>query len=298
MITVVDRIVAVAQLPHPGGEWWPDKGTRERGWTDWNTNHARKFLYHSGRYVDEHGNLVTGRLTFWGEWEGPSNCQPTGSSAPHAPAWFQVPHRGDLTSVDRPQNTDPFVFGGFLYSNCMQDRVSRDGSGRYRPTAMQGLARGSVILFGSSIARGSSRGRDFVLDTCFVVGDVIDIDAMHFEEQVGGRVPEAFVDATLKPIFKGVAERKLSLYLGMQHDPASNSAFSFFPCWPADKQLVAFPRPVLQPDGTLRDVVNPMNWRRFHLRVCDRQAAHQAWSEVRGQVESAGCKLGTYADPL
>src|ERR1700682_1990643 len=111
MVTAANnREVAVVQLPHPGGEWGPDPGLRSRGWTDWDHGHARKFLHHTGLYEDGRGNVVPGPLTFWGEWEGPSSCEPTGSSGPGMPAWFHGPRRGDLASAPRPQNTDPFIY--------------------------------------------------------------------------------------------------------------------------------------------------------------------------------------------
>jgi len=54
----------------------------------------------------------------------------------------------------------------------------------------------------SSVA-ATTLGGQFVLDTCFVVSDIVEMDNRHFAEQVAGRVPEAFMDATLRPIFKG-----------------------------------------------------------------------------------------------
>jgi hypothetical protein len=286
------RELAVVQLPHPGGEWGPDPNRNDRGWTDWNHNHARKFLQHSGLSQDERGNVVASPMTFWGEWEGPSSCEPTGSVERGMPAWFQVPRRGDLQSVPRPQNTDPFVFGSFLYSNCQQDHEWPKGSGKYRQFATSRLAVGSVILF------GSTRLGAFVLDTCFVVGDVIEIDSVHFVEQVAGRVPEAFVDATLRPIFIDVRERKLSLYLGAQHDTPTASMYSFFPCLPVGNRPVAFPRPELDLEGSLDTFVNPRSSRRFTRRRCTLETARATWTEVRSQVERTGCRLGIFADPL
>ena len=208
------------------------------------------------------------------------------------PAWFQVPQRGDLALVPRPQNTDPFVFGAFLYSNCQQDHEWPKGSGKFRRFATSRLAIGSLILFGST-----HLGR-FVLDTCFVVGNVIEIDSLHFEEQVAGRVPEAFIDATLKPIFIGVRERYLSLYLGAQLDTPASSMYSFFPCCPAGNRPVAFPRPELELEGPLGLFVNPKSSRRFTRHPCTLEAARRAWTEVRRQVERAGSSLGVFADPL
>ncbi len=282
----------MGQFPHPGGEWWPKKGTLQRDWTDWNDGHARKFLLHRGKYLDEAENAIEAVLTFWGEWEGPSECRPTGATGDGMPVWFQVPRLDDPARVLRPQNTDPFVFGGFLYSNCMQDHEWPKGTGLYRPTAMARLAPGSVVLF------GSTRAGNFVLDTCFVVADVVAIDSLRFEEQTEGRVPRALIDATLRPIFAGVGERQLSLYVGAQHG-TSTGPFSFFPCRHSESGPVAFPRPVLRPEGPLEAVLNPKSSRRFRRSPCELSHAEAAWSEVRRQVlRPDGVSLGVYADPL
>jgi hypothetical protein len=287
-----NREVAVVQFPHPRREWGPARGTLQRDWTDWNDGHGRKFLLHPGAYLDEHGSLTEGAITFWGEWEGPSTFLATGAIGDGLPAWVQIPRRGDLTNVLRPQNTDPFVFGSFLYSNCMQDHEWPKSSGIYRRTAMSRLAPGSVVLF------GSTQGGNFVLDTCFVVGEVIEIDNHHFEEQVRDRVPDALIDATLRPIFVGVGSRQLSLYIGVQYG-AGQEMFSFFPCSSNHSGPVAFKRPTLTPEGALKEALNPRSSRRFRRHVCDLSSAVAAWNEVKRQVlESDGVRLGVYAKAL
>lgn len=291
MQALASREVAVVQFPHPGREWWPDPGTLERRWTDWDHGHARKFLLHRGTLVDREGRVHQGKMTFWGEWEGPSDFRPTDQRGEGMPTWFQIPRRGRLSEVARPQNTDPFVFGAFLYSNCMQDHEWPKGSGLYRPTAMGRLAPGSVILF------GSTQAGTFVLDTCFVVAGIVEVDDRRFANQVAGRVPDAFVDATLRPAFIGVNGRALSLYIGAEH--AGAEPFSFFPCHPADDHPRPFARPPLEPEGALRPALNPRSSRRFRRYLCDEAEAAAIWSEVRRQVlESAGMCLGIHADPL
>lgn len=285
------REVAVVQFPHPGREWSPDSGATSRSWTDWEQGHGRKFLRHPGQWLDGHIPR-TGLLTFWGEWEGPSKVEPSGAAGDGMPTWLQTPSRGDLGSAPHPQNTDPFVFGAFLYSNCMQDHEWPKGTGRYRQTAVARLAPGSVILF------GSTRGGSFELDTCFVVGRVIEIDNARFEEQVAGAVPTAFLDATLRPIFMGVGERRLSLYLGADFsDPGK--PFCFVPCRPAGDRPLGFQRPRIQPLGALSDYVNPKSSRRFRRIPCDVAESEAAWHEVKRQVlDQAGLRLGIRLDPL
>ena len=55
----------------------------------------------------------------------------------------------DPRTIENPQNTDPFVFGGFAYTNCRQDYWSKRRQAR-RLTVMAHLAVGSMILFGST----------------------------------------------------------------------------------------------------------------------------------------------------
>jgi hypothetical protein len=58
------------------------------------------------------------------------------------------------------QNTDPMVFGdAFYYSNCRQHNW-RKPPNHPKPSEMQNLDLGSLILFGSMV------GGEFVLDTC------------------------------------------------------------------------------------------------------------------------------------
>lgn len=138
------------QFIHPGGEHVPDAG-RVR---TWNTGpHRRKFLCCRGAVAEIAGKSDLG---FWAEWEPPSEVIDE-IAAPLAggPRFIYRPYWVHPGSFRGLQNTDPFVFGGFYYSICRQNRSTG-------PTQLQRLLPGSVVLFGSHL-----RG-EFVLDTVFV----------------------------------------------------------------------------------------------------------------------------------
>ena len=142
--------VFVVQFPHPGPERNPGYASRQ----PWNTgDHRRKFMCCPGRYVDvdRDGSLAEAKLTFWGEWEPPSDIVerwPERGSLPrflHVPVWEHSAPKGR-------QNTDPWVFGDhFRHSNCGQQA---------RP-ALHRLTPGSIILFGSGLAKTE----EFIVDT-------------------------------------------------------------------------------------------------------------------------------------
>ena len=125
-----------------------------------------------------------------------------------------------------------------------------------------------------------------------------EIDNASFEEQVAGAVPTAFLDATLRPIFMGVGERRLSLYLGADFsDPGK--PFCFVPCRPAGDRPLGFQRPRIQPLGALSDYVNPKSSRRFGRIPCNAAESEAAWHEVKRQVlDQAGLRLGIRLDLL
>ncbi len=148
--------VLVVQFLHPGREHVPPAGASVMGWN--RGEHRRKFLRVPGRCLDGGGVVRSGVVSVWAEWEPQSRVVER--------------HRGPCTPMPRfvhepvlarpgqrvRQNTDPYVFGeSFLYSNC------RQFTSQLRPTRLQRLPLGSVVLFGSHL-----RGQ-FVLDTVLVV---------------------------------------------------------------------------------------------------------------------------------
>src|SRR5689334_11311120 len=110
----------------------------------WNNGeHGRKFLKGTGTYVRE-GFPYTGSFVFWGEWEPPSFAARLSESSDGLPGWVHEPVWKEPARRKLLQNTDPLVFGDrFLYSNCRQTHVS----------SLRNLAPGSLVVFGSKLAR-------------------------------------------------------------------------------------------------------------------------------------------------
>jgi hypothetical protein len=192
----------------------------------------------------------------------------------HEPCW-QYP---DFSGFR--QNTDPWVFGdAFLYSNCKQP--SQRG--------LQHLAPRSMIVFGSTQGVGSTEGERFVLDTVFVVGEVL---GSYSPIDADLPVPEAFRVCTIDALASGKVEdatASFTLYRGAT--PADGlGTFSFVPCLRATADSPAFPRPPVE----LPDVINPRSWRSPSGAAKDRpiEEVTAAWSEVVSQVEEAGLALG------
>jgi len=211
------------QLPHPKDEHNPRAVSRQ----PWNTGeHRRKFIRGDGRYVARDGSLGEAPLVFWGEWEAPSyviDRRPAADSLPrclHDPVWEHPKYS------DARQNTDPWVFGDcFRYSNCKQ----------FSQRALRKLARGSVILFGSTL------NREFVVDTLFVVRDSCPF--------VPNRIPpdtdDAFRICTIEALRtdKKAAGFCFTLYRGATYDTPVNGLYSFVPCRRANGERSRFHRP-------------------------------------------------------
>lgn len=149
--------VMVVQFMHPGREHVPPADRPVIGWNV--REHRRKFLRTAGRCLDNGGSIRSKRVSFWAEWEAQSRVveRHPDLSGP-MPRFVQEPILAVPQGMPVRQNTDPYVFGGsFLYSNC------RQCTAQLRPTRLQRMPPGSLVLFGAHLD-----GR-FVLDTLFVV---------------------------------------------------------------------------------------------------------------------------------
>ncbi len=283
-----DRLCFV-QFIHPGSEHEPDT-TAGRSW---NTGaHRRKFLKQPGRYLTAlDARPVASGLVFWGEFEPPtrlvkSYANPGLDKPRHLFAPVPVAfHRNDPPLM----NTDPFVFGDrFFYSICKQN--NKNG-----PTAMQRLARGSVILFGS----GQHRSQ-FAVDTVFVVADYVDWNLSNYRQRLAGVVPPEYFHATLEPIAYEMKVRSLSpsqtfrLYIGATVEKPYEGMFSFFPCLPAkDGETNGFARPVLRRAGIITD--NLTQGQRMNPQP-DAASVRALWTDAARQVLDQGLRLGVHAD--
>ncbi|HEX6237741.1 MAG TPA: hypothetical protein VFZ68_11135 [Acidimicrobiales bacterium] len=273
---------AIVQFPHPGGEHVPDSRVMP-----WNRGtHRRKFLTSPGEYVDADGGRHRDDLVFWGEWEAQSRIvtrwdrQPGLPTVLHEPCWSPPDYQPDH------QNTDPWVFGdAFLYSNCKQILPSRG-----TPTALQSLAPGSMILFGSAV------GADFVIDTLFVVAEVIG----RYQPVTAGAqlaVSGAFEACTLRPLAAydpTIASATFTLYRGAGVDTPHEDMFSFVPCRPRRDRDLRFRRPPVRLPG----VVNPRSKQAPAGAKQQRPIGDvvDAWREVVRQVRDSGLLLGTRFD--
>ena len=283
-----DRLCFV-QFIHPGLEHEPDSA----GGRSWNVEmHRRKFLQQSGRMLPAlDAKPVAGKLTFWGEYEPPTRLVKTyAKPVPDGPRFLFAPVPVPFHPNDPPlMNTDPFVFGEhFFYSICKQNN-------KKGPTAMQRLARGSVILFGSGQHR-----TQFVVDTVFVVADYVDWNLSNFREKLKGAVPPEYFHATLEPIAYEMSVRDLSpsqtfrLYIGATVEQPVDGMFSFFPCRPAqDGEPNGFARPVLRRPGIVTD--NLTQGQRMNPQP-DAAAVRALWADVARQVLDQKLRLGVQAD--
>ena len=284
-MSITEKLCFV-QLLHPGGEPTSTLGRR------WNRGpHVRKFLRVGGQYV-QNGNLIDGLVDFWGEWEAESELVGEfGRPLLRGPKRVWRPFRTKKDDYRDLQNTDPFVFGGFYYTGCLQRRESGPSQLRY-------LTRGSVVLFGSCVA-GS-----FVVDTVFVVDDWIDHDAEDYRTLLKGKVPDAYWDVTLKPRYVDESGKRAwfclpgeglswRLYFGATHHNPVDGMFSFVPCKPSAEAPGGFPRPSVEIPG----ILNPDLGRNFRRNVqSDLGDVAKLWGSVVEQVQSQGLSLGVFLD--
>lgn len=272
----MDDELCVVQFPHPGDEHGPDPGDDRMRWPVATSPHRRKFMLCRGAW--RHGATAgegRGELTLWGEWEADSSVLPVAAAVAGGPEWIHHPlflGPGAAPAGVVPQNTDPFVFGErFLYTFCRQRREP----------ALRRLARGSLILFGSSLA-GS-----FVLDTVFVVAGSVDHTRADHARTAGSRVGEVFRATTLDPMYAWDHVEGGRLYSGATaRDPVAGM-FSFAPCLPAPP-VTPFARPRIDFPG----LVDPSVDDRARVLPLDAvEAVAAVWRRVVAQMEAAGLSL-------
>ena len=201
------------------------------------------------------------------------------------PYWTRRDDYGGL------QNTDPSVFGGFYYTVCMQRR-------RGGPSQLRYLEKGSVVLFGSRVAG------QYVVDTVFVVAGCIDHEAATHRELLSGKVPDAYWDVTLKPLYANETDRRAwmclpgeglswRLYFDATYENPVDDMYSFVPCKPSGEAPNGFPRPSIELPG----IVNPdlsRGFRRNEQRGMGDVVRH--WQSVKEQMQFQGLSLGVSLD--
>jgi hypothetical protein len=283
-----DRLCFV-QFIHPGSEHKPDSAAGR----SWNTeDHRRKFLTQTGRYLTAlDAKPTASNLVFWGEYEPPTRLVKSFEKPiADGPQYIFAPAPIAFHPNDPPlMNTDPFVFGDrFFYSICKQNN-------KHGPTAMQRLARGSVILFGSGRHRSQ-----FVVDTVFVVADYVDWNLSNYRQRLAGVVPPEYFHSTLEPIAYEMKVRNLSpsqtfrLYISATVEKPYEGMFSFFPCRPAkDGAVKGFARPAIRCSGIITD--NLTQGQRMNS-MADVATVQKLWQTTARQVLEQGLFLGVHAD--
>lgn len=202
----------IVMLNHPGGEigWSAKKihigfrmlpnGQILREWNNIQNKqgryiHFRKFIRCNGSYLSHiNGQVNSGPLYFWGEWEGNSIFYPVNSNG--VPTGYHVPVHSTL--IHGHQNTDPYVYGeGFKYAICRQDGI------------MQQLNQHDLILFGSNTKNG------FYLDCVFVVNNFE--PAPHVRQNKANNYTPVYSEETLDRLFE---------YLRKPHVPNHNIRYT------------------------------------------------------------------------
>lgn len=167
---------SVLQLSHPGLEYpglnkktgsliytksgiaW--NSTRDGGIRLWNNlkQHKRKFMRMKNvKYLDKDGQLITGEVTFWGEWEAQSKFELISQKSKNLgePRLCHQPFFDRLYKGEKKHGTDPFIFGSnFWYTHCKQSYKSA-----------RNLSPGSIVIFGSE----RNKDKKFLVDTILVV---------------------------------------------------------------------------------------------------------------------------------
>lgn len=299
------------QFPHPGSEHTltPQQlaslRSGHRVVKEWNTGtHKRKFMKAKGVAVDEENKEISGaELYFWGEWEPTSYV--TGLShnvgGCKLPKYLHEPfydpsykHSGEGKGTNcNGTNTDPFVFAdNFLYSCCHQVTNGK-------PTQLQELEPGSIIVFGSKV------DSQFVMDTVFVVGESRKYTARNARKDLAGFVPEDYYGimnfGTWDTSCCVADSTEYTCYKGISHAEKPMGPFSFVPCrgelQEVNGKRVGFERPVIPLEGldfkyNGEELINPQSATNFKTSVLvSASDVTDIWNRLKEMVLSQGFSL-------
>jgi len=307
-------MIKFVQFPHPKDEHGTQSPTIERSnivyngkkYFRWHVGaHARKFVLNEGSYIhyenkeDGVGKIITNeKIAFWCEWEAQSNYKELAINHGNLPNFINELF---WDTVERLQNTDPFVFGdNFYWSFCRQnDQIN-----------LRKLDKGSLIIFGSGF------GGNFVVDTVFVVKDFYDYKLSSFRNDLKNLDCETLKEITLEAGACGVVgsidEPTYRLYVGANYSDRDDfdGMYSFIPCKPESKLeknslgsiIKGFERPKIsfKKDGkdiTVFDVcdkkekllINPSsNATQSAKTICfnDAETITKIWKSIRKQIRN------------
>jgi hypothetical protein len=286
----------IIQFIHPSPEHTCRTGS------NWNIgNHRRKYLELAGKYLTalDTNPLASDKLYFWGEWEAQSHCRRINHPVPDGPHFIFNPYY-QLPLPANAANTDPFVFGDqFYYCICKQAHYS----------SLRNLNSGDIILFGSCI------GRQFVLDTVFVIKNKSSYLLRKLSSFRKG-VNQIFSDVSLGPIERlNRIEKKEILEQGnlcvpLACDDASdycaslkddeyfvyeavmyedrelfNGMFSYAPCLSDEKGSLGFARPIIDDHIYITPTLNQ------GLKISEVDSAYDFWHNLTDHLTKSGLEL-------
>ncbi|MEK4153661.1 hypothetical protein NYE27_01090 [Paenibacillus sp. FSL R10-2779] len=260
---------------HPGGERVLNSSEIMNKVALWNSGkHSRKYVEVDGEYLSSLiATPMKAMLGFWTEWEAPSSFKRVNNTISGFPLYIHTPLKPAKPNSNQLLNTDPCVFGDyFLYSNCQQ--YTCQGK---QATVLQNLEPGDVIIFGSYVSG------HFVVDTVFVIQDVISFNRRHVKSKSIHQVPLWYYDLTLNFLMS-----THKLYIGATSSQPFSGMFSFFPSVTVSQKPCGFSRPV---------VLNQYNKGRFRgFKYKGLDAPEILWNQVVQETLSAGLMLGISAE--
>lgn len=276
----------IIQFLHPNIEAQP-KNDYDKiiSWNNYET-HRRKYLLSNGEYLDQNGEVKSGDLTFWGEWEPQSEIIKVSNPTPHLPKFINKPFL-DLSESIRTHTTDPYVFGeNFKYFICRQ---------RKNHLVLKHLEKFSMILFGSCI------NEKFCLDTLFVVSEKrVNYSSNNLKDVFPVKNRGQFYFSCIDPIFrKGQYNPKVSdednckvidneefvCYDSVSYEDSKSkgSIYSYVPSKLFDKINIKDSL-FRQPEIDL-DFLNPKQTMGIKSKYCTLKEINQYWDEIARQVE-------------
>lgn len=294
----------IVQFTHPGGEANPTNKEIRNGIKEWNYgSHKRKFMKARGQYVVDVDTLSSKEdLLFWGEWEPTSKIQSLKCSkgAGVLPQYVHEPflqkNSNNILILPTPfkgtklrQNTDPFIFGDyFLYSCCKQRKKSKK-TGTSTFTQLGRLAKGSIILFGSTIS-AKNGGPYFVLDTVFVVSECKKYNPHQYKNHLRGFVPSNYGEIMGFDHWKSNDE--LICYKGATFKDPVDGMYSFVPCKQAT-ETTGFPRVILTQED-LDFISENLNAAPKYTDIGE--DSKKIWDEIYNILKRKGYKIGVNFD--
>ncbi len=242
--------------------------------------HKRKFICSDAEYIDKlDGEIQTGKVLFWGEWESESFFKTTGLANPSPNAIHQpiyIP--GKIENVAHCTSTDPYVFNKYhIWTHCFQPT---------RPK-LRNLAEYSIILFGSSVEQ------NFVLDEVFVVGGVLEDWNLSSCSKIVQSKRSLIEESNLN--FVGVNTPYYGLRFNNKEKIYSilniSKIFSFFPCKPETNGL--FVRPKLPvSDFFVSAQTEGVHYLRENQSI---GAINKYWNRLTSHLINEGYSLGLSA---